>query len=153
MRPEPPAEDATGCGHSLRTGTDLVDVADLGRRLAQQPGLAERVFTYAELKYCRSRRRRCDEHLAARFAAKEAVLKALGTGLSHGVEWTEVEIPKELGGRPRVVLHGSARRIALGLRVREVDVSLSHAAGLAIANAVLMTGGSESHEALSASPT
>lgn len=131
----------TEYGSALRTGTDLVAVADLAGRLARQPGLAERVFTPAELSYCRSRSRRRDEHLAVRFAAKEAVLKALGTGMAHGIEWTDVEVVKERGGRPRIGLRGAAQRAARALGVHGIDVSLSHSAGLAIAHAVVVGSG------------
>lgn len=141
MPPEP--EPYTRYRSVLRTGTDLVAVADLADRLVRQPGLAERVFTPAELSYCRARPRRRDEHLAARFAAKEAVMKALGTGMAYGIEWTDIEVSKERGGRPLISLRGAAERIARERRVEGIDVSLSHTAGLAIAHVVMLVEGPE----------
>jgi holo-[acyl-carrier protein] synthase len=116
----------------VRVGTDVVEVSRVERLLDGQPGLAERVFTSREAAYCRSRPR-SGEHLAARFAAKEAVLKALGTGLGTGLEWTDVEVLNEVGGRPRVRLHGRAAELADQHGLQSAEISLSHAGGLAIA--------------------
>ena len=97
-----------------------------------------RVFTETERAYCAGRRNR-DAHLAARFAAKEAVLKALGTGLGPGMRWTDVEIVNSPLGRPSVRLSGAAlaaaRRLGGG-----VALSLSHTGDYAIASAVLDRG-------------
>src|SRR5262249_30494931 len=84
----------------------VVAVERLSRLLSRQPGLRQRVFTERELSYCDSRPRRCAEHLAARFAAKEAVVKALGTGIGTRMRWTDVEVVNALGGRPVVRLYG-----------------------------------------------
>jgi holo-[acyl-carrier protein] synthase len=121
----------------VRIGTDIVAVDRLTRLLAEQPGVAERVFTARELSYCDGRRRSA-EHLAARLAAKEAVLKALGTGLGAGMRWTDVEIVNRLGGRPEVRLHGRVAEVAWRLRLRHVDVSLSHVTDLALASAAMV---------------
>jgi holo-[acyl-carrier protein] synthase len=119
----------------IRTGVDLVGVDRLRRLLDEQPELAERVFTTRELAYCRGRRRSA-QHLAARFAAKEAVLKAVGTGLGRRMLWTDVEVVNERGGRPAVRLHGEVARWAEHRRITAVDVSLSHTAGMAMAHAI-----------------
>ncbi|MDO0937270.1 holo-ACP synthase [Streptomyces sp. DG2A-72] len=119
-------------------GTDLVAVERVERLLEGQPGLAERVFTARELAYCTGRSSRAADHLAARFAAKEAVMKALGTGASAGVEWTDVEIVNRLDGRPVLKLHGRARQIADRKRVTQTEISLTHTAGLALAHTVLV---------------
>ncbi len=121
----------------VRIGTDLAEVERVEELLASQPGLDERVFTARELAYCH-RRRRAAEHLAARFAAKEAVLKSLGTGMGPRMEWTDIEVINERGGRPRVHLHGEVLAVALRLGMHHIEISLTHSAGLAIAHAVLV---------------
>jgi holo-[acyl-carrier protein] synthase len=118
-------------------GTDIVAVARLQRLLTEQPGLGAEVFTARELAYCQGRRR-TGEHLAGRFAAKESVLKALGTGLGPRMRWTDVEVTNDVHGRPRVALHGAVAAKAVERRVRHVDVSLSHVEGLAVASAALV---------------
>ena len=123
-------------GIEVSVGVDVVDVPRL-TRLAEQPTGLSRVLTEREVAYCRSRRRP-GEHIAARFAAKEAVLKALGTGLAAGIRWTDVEILKTGGGRPVAVLHGAAARLAAERGLRHLDVSLSHTDQLAIAHAVAL---------------
>lgn len=124
----------------IRVGVDLVDVRRLARLLAEQPDIAGTVFTERELAYCDGRRRRRHEHLAGRFACKEAVLKALGTGLGQRMRWTDVEITNELGGRPRVELHGEVAVLGDRRGVSAVDVSLSHTAELAVAQAIIVDG-------------
>jgi len=119
----------------LRVGVDLVGVERLERLLAEHADLHEELFTAVELEYCRGKRR-CSEHLAARFAAKEAVLKAFGTGMSQRMRWTEVEVLNERSGRPRVRLTGSAASFAERHGLSQLDVSLSHTEGLALAHAV-----------------
>jgi holo-[acyl-carrier protein] synthase len=138
-----PGDAADGEGSVTRVliGTDLVAVDRVEALLAGQPGLAEQIFTKVELAYCASRSRRRHDHLAARFAAKEAVLKALGTGSSAGIEWTDVEVVNGIGGRPSVLLHGRAAAVARRRGVRQTEISLTHTAGLAMANAVILCVG------------
>ena len=121
----------------VRTGVDLADVARVEALMTSQPGLREQVFTARELAYC-DRRGRTGEHLAGRWAAKEAVLKSLGTGMGPRMEWTDIEIVNDLGGRPRVRLHGEAEAVARSLGMHQIDISLSHTGGLAMAQAVLV---------------
>jgi holo-[acyl-carrier protein] synthase len=121
----------------ILVGTDLVAVGRVHRLLADRPELAGRVFTDRELTYCTARRGRRSEHLAARFAAKEAVFKALG-GVPAMSAWTDVEVVNRASGRPVLRLHGRAASAALHKRMRRAEVTLSHAAGLAIAHAVLV---------------
>jgi holo-[acyl-carrier protein] synthase len=109
-------------------GIDLLEIGRLERALQRHPRLAERVFTAAEREYAAGRARPA-RHLAARFAAKEAVLKALGTGESFGL--VEIEV---LGGKPpRVRLSGRAAEAAAG---RSVEVSLTHSRDFAAAVAI-----------------
>lgn len=117
-------------------GIDLVDIARIERLLAEHPDrFPSRCFTASELAHAGVGRSRA-QHLAGRFAAKEAVLKALGTGLSGGIEWTEVEIAPADSGAPVVRLHGRAGEVASSLGVREWLVSISHSASHAMASAI-----------------
>jgi holo-[acyl-carrier protein] synthase len=114
-------------------GIDVVEIARV-RRLVERWGtrFLERVFTGDEVAYA-SRRRDPAEHLAARFAAKEATLKALGTGLSLGVRWREMEVRRPRGERPTLVLSGRTAALGAARGVRRLHVSLTHDAGLALA--------------------
>ena len=115
-------------------GADRVE-----RLAAENPGILQTLFTTRELAACSSKRRPY-EHLAARFAAKEAVLKAFGTGLAERMQWTEVEIVNGMRGRPLVQLHGEVANWANQLGLAEVEVSLAHTQGMAIAQAVAVLG-------------
>lgn len=141
MSPPKQADPALNPTESrYRVGVDIVGVARITRLLAEQPEIAATLFTPRELAYCAGKRRR-DEHLAARFAAKEAVLKAFGTGLGQRMRWTDVEIINEALGRPRVCLHGEVAAWAQRRGLTDLDVSLSHTAELAIAQAVAVWRG------------
>ena len=117
-------------------GIDMVEC----RRLAQAVDrhgerFLKRVFTPAELAYCQGRKRRI-EHLAGRFAAKEAVLKVLGTGWRRGIRWTDVEVTNAPSGQPSVELSGLCRQIADALGLDRVLISISHIETHAIASAI-----------------
>ena len=123
------------------SGIDLIEIERIensverfGRRFL------DRVFTAAEQAYCLGRRRAA-ESLAARFAAKEAAAKALGTGISHGVSWREIEIVRAASGKPDLRFHGRAAGIAKRLGVANASVSLTHSSGMAMACVVLENGG------------
>ncbi|HUG82915.1 MAG TPA: holo-ACP synthase [Euzebya sp.] len=116
-------------------GVDLVPVERMERLLREQPAIRDRVFTGAEQRYCEGRRR-ASQHYAARFAAKEAVLKAFGTGLASGMEWTDIEIVHARSGRPTVQLAGVLADHARARGLVDLDLSLSHTTGLAMAHAV-----------------
>ena len=96
----------------------------------------KKIFTPGEIEFCMRRPRRY-EHLAARFAAKEAVLKAFGTGVSGGTSLLDVEVVHAEEGRPTVTLHGRARVLARRRRVERIHLSLSHTEQLATAQAVI----------------
>jgi len=123
----------------IRVGLDVVGVERVARLASEHLARFDTVFTRAELDYCAGKRRR-DEHLAARFAAKEAVLKAIGTGLRRRMQWTDVEVVRERNGRPGVRLHGEVAEEARRRGVGRIEISLSHAAGLAIAGAIAVAG-------------
>jgi len=130
------AETIHNAGSRVLIGADLVSVDRVASVLAAQPDLAREVFTGRELRYAAARRRG-NEHLAARFAAKEAVFKALGTGLSRGMRWRDVEVVNAANGKPRLLLAGRADLIAERAGVWSAQISLSHAAGFALAFAAL----------------
>jgi holo-[acyl-carrier protein] synthase len=118
-------------------GIDLVEVERI-RRLLERHGerFKERTFTAAEAAYCD----RCADpaiHYAARFAAKEAAAKALGTGFAEGVSWVDVEVGREDSGCPVLRLHGGAEVRALALGVARLHVSLTHTKEQAMAQVVL----------------
>lgn len=119
----------------LRTGVDVVGVERLRRLVEGHEDRQRTLFTARELDYCRGKRRQY-EHMAARFAAKEAVLKAFGTGISQRMRWTDVEVVNDRSGRPRVRLDGAVASFAERHGLRELDVSLSHVESLAFAHAI-----------------
>jgi holo-[acyl-carrier protein] synthase len=118
----------------------MTEVSRIARLVTRYPASRERLFTMRELAYCCSKRRRY-EHLAARFAGKEAVMKAFGTGLRDGVRWKDVEILSEPEGRPTVRLSGTLASIAARDGLSDLDVSLSHTEDIAIAYVVSVWGG------------
>jgi holo-[acyl-carrier protein] synthase len=121
----------------IGSGIDLVEIGRIqqsvdryGRRFL------DRVYTTAEQAYC-LRKRKAAESFAARFAAKEAGAKALGTGISYGVSWLEIEVAREASGRPTLQFHGRAAQIAQRLGVTRAALSITHTAELAMASVVL----------------
>ena len=120
-----------------------IDVVEIGRiqksidRYGQR--FLGRVYTAAEQAYC-LRKRKSAESFAARFAAKEAGAKALGTGIRYGVNWLEIEVAREPGGRPILQFHGRAAEIAARLGARRAALSITHTAELAMASVVLEDG-------------
>jgi holo-[acyl-carrier protein] synthase len=95
----------------------------------------QRVFTDREIRYCQMRRH-AREHFAARWAAKEAVFKAFGTGWTKGTSWRDVEIRNEPGGQPKVAVRGEAKEIVKRLRISDILISLSHCRSYATALAI-----------------
>ena len=119
------------------TGIDIAEVPRIAAAIERRGRrFLNRIYTPAEIKYCESKANKI-ERFAARFAAKEAGMKALGTGWSRGVRWVDIEVGKRPGGRPTLVLHGRAREIADELKVTSIAISLSHTAAEAIAHVIL----------------
>jgi holo-[acyl-carrier protein] synthase len=120
-----------------------IDLAEIGRiqhsveRYGQR--FLDRVYTAAEQTYC-LRKRKSAESLAARFAAKEAGAKALGTGISRGVSWLEIEVARAPGGRPTLQFHGRAAERAAQLGATRAALSITHTGDLAMASVVLEDG-------------
>jgi holo-[acyl-carrier protein] synthase len=117
-------------------GVDLVETARLQDAIDRHgQAFLERVFTEGERAYCIGKKRQI-EHLAGRFAAKEAVLKVLGTGWSNGIAWTDIEVVRDGDGAPSVVLHGRCKEIAESLGIATIFISLSHTESMAMASAI-----------------
>ena len=118
-------------------GTDIVEIRRL-EQATQRYGSAflQRLFTPAEMEYCEGKWRRFESY-AARFSAKEAFLKALGTGGRDGISWQDMEVVRDERGRPDLVLRGNALEMARGRGVARVFLSLSHTSEMAMATIVL----------------
>ncbi len=117
-------------------GVDLVKIDRMDRATRNHAGFVERVFTEREREYC-SRQKYPAQHYAGRFAAKEALLKAIGTGWSAGVRWTDMEILHGDGGGPLVNVTGRVKDLMDLKGVKTIFLSYSHDEGYAVAQAVL----------------
>ncbi len=122
-------------------GIDIVETARI-RQLVEEHGkhFLDRCFTEAEQAYCLQNSKRRFEHLAGRFAAKEAVLKVLGTGWRGGIAWTDIEILNEPSGQPRLTLTDESLKIATDLGITKWHVSISHIETHATASAIGVRG-------------
>jgi holo-[acyl-carrier protein] synthase len=121
----------------LGTGIDLIEIDRIHRSIERYgQRFLNRVYTSAEQAYCQ-RKRKSAESFAARFAAKEAGAKALGTGISFGVSWLEFEVVRQLSGRPALRFHGRAAQIAARLGVARAALSITHTGSLAQASVIL----------------
>jgi len=119
-------------------GTDIVECLRIGRMIEQHGELfLTRVYTDREIRYCQGRRH-ATEHFAARWAAKEAILKCLGTGWSKGICWTDVEVRNDQSGQPRVFMGGVAKDLAEGLKISDILLTLSHCRAYATAYAIAL---------------
>ena len=118
-------------------GIDIIEVARVREVLERTPRFTERVFTAAERAYCDSRGVVAAQHYAARFAAKEAALKALKTGWSGGISWQDVEVGSLEGGAPFLTFHGESQRLFKASGATLAHLSISHTTQHAIAQVVL----------------
>jgi holo-[acyl-carrier protein] synthase len=118
-------------------GIDLVEI-DRIRHLHAEHGqhFLDRVFTPAEQQYCSQNPKRYFEHLAGRFAAKEAVLKVLGTGWRGGISWTDIDVTRDPAGRPGIQLTGESAKIAAQLGIKHWLLSITHVQTHAMASAI-----------------
>src|SRR3954462_3026034 len=118
------------------TGIDICEVAGVRQAIDRfGPRFLKRVFTAAEREYCESKRNRIERY-AARFAAKEAAMKAIGTGLRRGVPWQDFEVGREPGGRPTIVIKGKAGDFAAKLGMKRAALSLTHTEAQAMAQVI-----------------
>ncbi len=121
----------------LGSGVDIAEVHRI-RESIERFGdrFVNRIFTEGEIRYCEKKASRFESY-AARFAAKEAGMKALGTGWSHGVRWRDIEVVRPNGQRPTLQLHGEAAAIAAKLGTRNIALSLTHTSEQALAHVIL----------------
>jgi holo-[acyl-carrier protein] synthase len=119
------------------TGIDIAEVPRV-RHSIERFGdrFLRRIYTAGEMRYCDSKANRVERY-AARFAAKEAAMKALGTGWNHGVRWRDCEVVRQPGGRPTLQFHGKAGEFAARLRVKNIALSITHTSEQAMAQVIL----------------
>jgi len=120
------------------TGVDIAEVHRI-RESIERFGVRflHRVFTAGEIAYCENKKNSRFESYAARFAAKEAAMKALGTGWNHGVRWRDIEVVRPRGQRPTIKFHGQAATFAEKLHAKNVALSITHTSEQALAHVIL----------------
>jgi len=107
-------------------GTDIVECLRIANMIEKHEDIfINRVYTLGEIQYCAARKSAI-QHYAGRWAAKEAILKAMGTGWSNGIQWTDIEIDNHMGGKPFVILHGAALEQSRAQGITEILISISH---------------------------
>lgn len=117
-------------------GTDIVECLRIAKMIERHDELfLNRVYTRKEIQYSSSRKA-ATQHYAGRWAAKEAVLKALGTGWSRGIKWTDIEVVSELSGKPHLDIHGIGQEICDEMGITEIFISISHSRSHATATAI-----------------
>lgn len=122
--------------HIIGIGTDITECLRIANMIERHGELFIcRVYTDIEISYC-STRKAATQHYAGRWAAKEAVLKALGTGWRRGISWRDVEVANLPSGAPTIVLHAGARDVADSLGIAQMHISISHARSHAVAYAI-----------------
>jgi holo-[acyl-carrier protein] synthase len=117
-------------------GLDIAEIDRIEAAITRHGApFLERLFTPSEVAYCEKHEGRYERY-AARFAAKEAAMKALGTGWSNGVRWRDIEVTHEPGGRPTLRLEGVAAEIAKRMGVKNISLSITHSGNLALAEVI-----------------
>ena len=120
-------------------GTDIVECLRIAQMIERHGELfLNRVYTSREIEYCSSRKA-ATQHYAGRWAAKEAVLKAMGTGWTKGISWRDIEVRNDAAGRPSIALGGGAREVCEKRDVAEMMISISHCRSHATAYALAMS--------------
>jgi holo-[acyl-carrier protein] synthase len=136
---DPPAPESSGPAAGMlivAVGTDIVEVLRIGQMIERHGEVfLNRVYTEDEIRYCQ-RRKEYTQHYAGRWAAKEAVMKTLGTGWSRGVGWRDIEICSSRTGAPSIILRGAAREVAEQAGICDVLISISHCRAFATATAI-----------------
>lgn len=124
----------------IGTGVDIVEISRIKNAAKKwQKDFLSKIFTDNELGYS-NEKASSYQHLAARFAAKEAVLKALGSGLTSRMEWRDIEIWNEKSGKPNVRLSGEVKQVSQSRGVRDIIISMSHTRTYAVASVILVNG-------------
>tara|TARA_A100001011_G_scaffold360964_1_gene408707 strand:+ start:1387 stop:1764 length:378 start_codon:yes stop_codon:yes gene_type:complete len=119
--------------NELHSGIDIIEIDRIQNVLIKHPErFLRKIFTEYEINYCRGRA----TQLAARFASKEAAMKALGTGI-RGVGWREVEVQRLRSGKPYIILHGRAKKRAESMGIKKIELSISHSKNLATAMVIM----------------
>jgi holo-[acyl-carrier protein] synthase len=121
----------------MEIGTDIIEIDRIDRTIQRFPRFKYRIFTEGEIAYC-EKGKHCAQHYAARFAAKESVMKALEIEGKHGISFRDIEIVIDPTGKPGIRLHGQARLLGERLGVTELKISLSHCRSYAVATALLV---------------
>lgn len=117
-------------------GLDIAEIDRIGAAIARHGApFLERLYTPREVAYCESHKNKFERY-AGRFAAKEAAMKALGTGWRHGVRWRDIEVMREPGGKPTLRLEGVAREFADRMGVKNITLSITHSGNFALAQVV-----------------
>jgi len=117
-------------------GTDITECLRIARMIDRHGELfINRVYTTEEIKYCQGRKQ-STQHYTGRWAAKEAILKALGTGWRKGISWRDIEVRNEPSGRPVVAIRGGAKDVVEHLGITEIQVTISHCRSHATATAI-----------------
>ena len=125
----------------LGIGTDIIECSRIDQMIEKHGDtFLKRVYTADEIAYCQERKA-ANQHYAGRWAAKEAVLKALGTGWAHGIQWTDVEVVNQMGGKPDIVLREVGLRISREKGIDEIMISISHCKNYATAYATAVGRG------------
>jgi holo-[acyl-carrier protein] synthase len=117
-------------------GLDIAEVDRIEAAIVRRgAAFLERLYTPGEVAYCESHKDKFERY-AARFAAKEAAMKALGTGWSRGVRWRDIEVAREPSGKPTLRLEGVAQQIAKRMGVKTISLSITHSGNLALAQVI-----------------
>jgi holo-[acyl-carrier protein] synthase len=126
-------------GSVVGIGTDIVECQRIANMIRKHDVLfLRRVYTAREIEYC-SARKSFAQHYAGRWAAKEAILKAIGTGWAKGIQWTDIEVTNDGGGKPSVTLHGAGLEVAQSRGIEKILISISHCQSFAIAFATAIS--------------
>src|SRR5438477_5425985 len=138
---DPPAPESSGPAAGMlivAVGTDIVEVLRIGQMIERHGEVfLNRVYTEDEIRYCQ-RRKEYTQHYAGRWAAKEAVMKTLGTGWTRGVGWLDIEVGTKRSGQPVINVRGTARDIASRFGIDDVLISISHCRAYATATAIAL---------------
>jgi holo-[acyl-carrier protein] synthase len=128
-------------GMIIGLGTDIIEIVRIGTMIERHGELfLQRVYTEEEIRYCQ-RHKEALQHYAGRWAAKEAVMKTLGTGFTKGVGWKDIQVAKTRSGRPLIELSGGAARVAKGIGIDEILITISHCRAYATATAIAVQHG------------
>jgi holo-[acyl-carrier protein] synthase len=138
LKPPHPQPNLGKANMIVGVGTDIVEIPRIGKMIERHgEHFLQRVYTEDEIRYCQ-RRKESFQHFAGRWAAKEAVMKTLGTGWTRGVGWLDIEVATRRSGQPHINIRGTAREIANHLGIGEVLISISHCRAYAMATAIAL---------------